>query len=60
MVIGVDANLVAGYGLGGTGFDGSYIDNTSIYYAMMNAVPEPTALLLPGLGGWALLRRRAE
>ncbi len=58
MVIGVDRQLVAGYGLEGTDFDGRYIDNTSIYHAMMNAVPEPTSLLLLVVGGLMLLRRR--
>lgn len=60
MVIGVDSNLVAGYDLGGTGFDGNYIDNTSIYHIMINAItiPEPASLLLLALG-LALFRRRA-
>lgn len=60
MVIGVDANMVTGYGLVGTGFDGSYIDNTSIYHTMMmTAIPEPTSLLLMSLGVLVLLRFRA-
>ena len=59
MVIGVDSNMVAGYGLTGTGFDGSYVDNTSIYHAMISAVPEPTSLMMLILGGWLLVGVRA-
>ena len=37
-IIGVDENMVAGYGLENSGFDGSYIDNTAIYDVMKHAV----------------------
>jgi alkaline phosphatase len=39
-------------------WDGSYIDNTDVGNAMFEAVPEPSSLLLLGLGGLALARRR--
>jgi hypothetical protein len=39
-------------------WDGSYIDNTDVGNAMFDAVPEPSSLLLLGLGGLALARRR--
>ncbi len=51
-VIGIDEDMVAGYGLENSGFDGSYIDNTAIYEVMKSAVtvPEPTTLLLLAFG----------
>lgn len=62
MVVGVDGNLVAGYGLRDASFDGSYVDNTSVYQAMVDAVaiPEPAALLLTAAASLGLLLCRTS
>ncbi len=62
-IVGTDANLDAYYDLtdnGWTGFDGRYIDNTSIYNVMMQAsgVPEPASLGILSVSGLLLLARR--
>ncbi|MEW6520147.1 MAG: alkaline phosphatase [Thermodesulfobacteriota bacterium] len=36
-LIGTDAGLVNLYGISDAGFDGAYIDNTSVYYVMVEA-----------------------
>ena len=58
-VINVDDNLVAGYGLEASRFDGSYIDNTAIYEVLQRAalVPEPTTLVLLVVGSLLGIRR---
>jgi alkaline phosphatase len=62
-IIGNDPNLDAYYNLTGsgwTGFNGDYIDNTSIFSVMTGAtdIPEPTSIALIGLAGSAILMRR--
>ncbi|NJL30612.1 MAG: PEP-CTERM sorting domain-containing protein [Phycisphaerales bacterium] len=62
-IVGTDANLDNYYGLaanGWTGFDGKYIDNTSIYSVMMEAsgIPEPATFGILSISAGALVLRR--
>ncbi len=55
---GNDTKMLAIYGLTGTGFDGSYIDNTDVFTVMnltAAPVPLPAAIWLFGSGFLGLI-----
>ncbi len=58
LVDGVDAQSAAFWGSQFYGWDGSYVDNTDVFTAMNNVIPEPASLALLSLGSLLVVRRR--